>query len=234
MTKVGMEKPIIFSGPMVRAILEGRKTMTRRIIKLPTKGMYEHPQMGGWEATTVGGGGCFTIAKDGSKRAVPEQVAIWHRTRGTCIAMSYQPGMRLWVRESCHRGLPGGLHYYSADGSRVNGGSLPDKPSIVSIFMPRWASRIALEVTAVKVERLQDISEEDAKAEGAPFACELCGNDLDSEEGAEVHAACDDPDTEHGSHKEGFRRLWDSINLARAPWNANPWVVAVTFDRDPP
>jgi hypothetical protein len=108
----------------------------------------------------------------------------------------------------------------------------PDSPCTwtPSIHMPRWASRITLRITDVRVERLQDISEEDAKAEGAAFTCDQCGNNLDLDDGAEVHAACDRESDDGASHKIGYKRLWESINGKRAPWAANPWVFALTFE----
>jgi hypothetical protein len=133
-----------------------------------------------------------------------------------------QPGDRLWVREAWSRDEEDGALFYRAD---VGTGNEADdwqrniyegasgyrwKPSI---FMPRWASRILLEVTAVRVERLQDISEADAIAEGAPWA------------------ACGAP--QEGSHKAGFAQLWESINGPNS-WDANPWVWVIEFKRVTP
>jgi hypothetical protein len=84
-----------------------------------------------------------------------------------------------------------------------------------SIYMPRWASRITLHVTDVKIERVQDISEADAKAEGA--VCTTCANAVAPKDG-------------FPSYRSGFGILWDSINAGRGyGWKANPWVIAITF-----
>lgn len=86
--------------------------------------------------------------------------------------------------------------------------------------MPRWASRITLEITDVRVEQLHDISEEDAKAEGAWGGCTVCG---DSESGDCI---------EHTpSYIDGFAHMWESINGKKHPWASNPWVWCIEFKR---
>jgi hypothetical protein len=231
--------PIIFSRPMVRALLEGRKTQTRRIIKLPTKGEYVRPDMGGWEPTTVGGGKSFVVRRDGSRAPAPEMVAIWNQTTGTCIAMNYQPGDRLWVRENfAYVGStdPGFLTYgatYPDDLAKYGCENVPAtlkeagykwKPSI---HMPREASRLTLPVDAVKVERIQDISDEDAIAEGV-----LAWRDSWTEKQAAemflrgMEAAVE---TKEGTVAQRlFYLLWTGIN-GRESWTKNPFVVAPSF-----
>ena len=202
------DRPILFSAPMVRAILREieapgtGKTKTRRVLKLPTKGIYEHPKMGGWAACTVGGKGCY-LDPDMTIPA-PERACISHQTTGTTILPPYDPGDRLWVREA-FRGDQGydaypprewshwPVHHEADEYGGVDNGRL--RPGI---HMPRWASRLTLHVTDVRVQRLQGISDADARAEGVESASE-------------------------------FRDLWDSLNAERAPWVSNPWVVAVTF-----
>ena len=124
------DHPIIFSGPMVRSLLDGRKTQTRRVLK---------PQPQG------------------------EQPKNW--TRANDKAVRYAPGDRLYVREAINKvSTPGDVVYradFEAGGN--DGAGLGWRPSI---HMPRWASRLTLTVTDVRVQRLQDISEEDARAEG--------------------------------------------------------------------
>jgi hypothetical protein len=212
------DKPILFSGPMVRAILEGRKTQTRRVLNLPKKSfsggpIYEHPKMGGWEPTILGGGGCFRFGKSGEKIPAPETVGIWHQTTGVAVQIPIQPRDRLWLRETWKLGLSD--HQcagYQADMQYQCGKPIHDGPHRwrPSMFMPRWASRITLLVTDVRVQRLQDISEEDAKAEG------IFATDFWREE--HPPSIC-------------FSVLWDSINAKRpgCSWADNPWVAAITF-----
>jgi hypothetical protein len=181
-------KGIIFSAPMVRALLEGRKTQTRRLLKLPTKThsgglIYERKDMGGWEPTINGGGGCFTIGKNGEHVPAPETVGIWHRTCGVCMDAPYQIGDRLYVRESMkadrmmnlltgERTTNAIVAYYSVDDAEVvnvhefNIAWQWKNAALPSIHMPRWASRLWLLVTDVRVQRVQETSEEDALAEG--------------------------------------------------------------------
>lgn len=241
------ERPILFAGPMVRAILDGRKTQTRRIISLPTKThsggpIYERPDMGGWETTTIGGGGVFRLGRDGERIPVPEEPAIWHRTTGACMAMPWKVGDRAWVRESghllreaySHEPGVGDLYrdagfQHSADGAIVPARSY-DTPieewigdcarvAKPSIHMPRWASRITLEIIDVRVQRLQDISEEDAVAEGITW-------DPDNE-GWQV----EDCTFFHGRDPtRSFEQLWTSIHGPGA-WDANLWVAALSFRR---
>lgn len=204
-----MERPILFSGPMVRAILAGTKTQTRRVVK-PQPELYQgHLHL---DDQTVS-----MRWKD--KIATPLAVAP------RCLAKfcSYgAPGDRLWVRETWKpwpntagpelRGPDGMGAIYAATWDKSGGHGW--KPSI---HMPRWASRVALEVTGVRVERVQDISEADAKAEGAPVG-EWFKDDLDG--GRLVKA----------DRRLGFRVLWDSINAKRGyGWEVSPWVWVVEF-----
>lgn len=227
--------PIIFSRPMVRALLEGRKTQTRRIIKLPTKGEYVRPDMGGWAATTVGGGNSFVVRRDGTREPARETVAIWNQTTGTCIAMNYHPGDRLWVREAVARidnSEFGEASYwqYRAD---TNGTDFagdwppetkddPERPRWKpSIHMPREASRMTLPIDTVKVERLQDISDDDCIAEGV---CAFTSGST-SMFGIKVEGGYEHPGL---TPRETFMNLWCAINGPSA-WNDNPFVVAPTF-----
>lgn len=241
------DRPILFSAPMIRALLDGRKTQTRRILKLPTKGQYIHPQKGGWEATTVGGGAAFTIERDGTRKPAPEMAAIWHRTTGKTITTRWQKGDRLWVREtawydaSVCGGLSGLRCFFEGRLVRHQGGTEGQSPFENSaevlgiedchimkrpgIHMPRWASRLTLTVTDVRVQRLQEISPQDAIAEGIESISDNAGNGpayrdylLRKDERSEWYA---DPVNSYCS-------LWGLINGA-ASWPANPWVVALTF-----
>lgn len=184
------DKPIIFSAPMVRAILDGRKTQTRRVLKPPFEGAdLECNGAGQW------------IWWDKSKGE-----PSFNRAR-----IPYAIGDRLWCRETfalTQHGKP----VYRADARDQSGarwssitpgdpdGEVKWKPSI---HMPRWASRLTLTVTDVRIERVQDVSEHDAKAEG-----------FDG----------------HPDPVGALFLLWDSLNAARGyGWEANPWVVALTF-----
>ena len=200
------ERPIIFSGDMVRAILAGRKTMTRRVVKMAT-----HPQ---------------------AERVQHFEGLRWDWLRYDGLRLSTfkcpfgKTGDRLWVRETfrlsdpndcacyepcrCRSGQP----MYRADG-HYHDMEYKWKPSI---YMPRWSSRITLEVTGVRVERLQDISEEDAQAEGAPLELGVLERTI---LGAKAR------------YRSGFVRLWESIN-GPGSWDANPWVWCISFKRVTP
>lgn len=203
---MGKDKPIMFSGSMVRAILDGRKTQTRRVIK---------PQPVGSPAGLgcIGGRGIGHIFES-------------EHTGGQIVRCPYgEPGDRLWVRETW-ADEPGGpddypITVYAADMAARHHNDVAHGPIFYlrsdykpkrwrpSIYMPWWASRITLEVTGVRAERLRDISEADARAEGTTT------NEIDL------------------THRESFQTLWDSINAKRGfGWEANPWVWAVEFKRD--
>ena len=140
-----------------------------------------------------------------------------------------QPGDQLWVRESWAYhpdGKDKEILYRATDsGWDDNNTGLRWKPSI---HMPRWASRIQLEVTDVRVERVQEISEEDAKAEGiSDGGCLNCGNSSDPEA-----CGCDYPKPDF---RDSFANLWDSINAKRGySWESNPYVWVVEFERVTP
>jgi len=218
---------------MVRALLEGRKTQTRRTIKLPTKGQYINPKMGGWAPSTVGGGASFTIGRDGSRQPAPEKVCIWHQTTGTTMVTRWQKGDRLWVRETfCYGPVDDDPIYYRAtdkvqaivdgDGFAVRNKDGSEKsPWRPGIHMPRWASRLTLTVTDVRVQRLQEISEADCLAEGIPPITD------------ETYWAPPTPANPNllAIYRGAYMKLWDDIN-GRGAAEVNPWIVAVTFTVD--
>ena len=209
------EKPILFSAPMVRAILDGSKSQTRRVVKLKSH---------------------HTIEERDDGKPWPWMYDS-DRDADHWLPCPYgQPGDRLWVRESFCEALSNYEEereqttvYYRADGQEVvvddgdgyaetnKDGTLksPWKPSI---HMPRWASRITLEITDIRVERLQDISEEDAQAEGAPLELGVLERTI---LGAKAR------------YRSGFVRLWESIN-GPGSWDANPWVWCISFKRVTP
>ncbi len=198
------EKPILFSAPMVRALLAGAKTQTRRIVKPQPRGTVWHDQDNQqWLVAGYGERGDDLL----------------HCPYG-------RPGDRLWARESWRAPLayeltpprdipPGTPIAYQADGAgtlpHINAGKL--RPGM---FMPRWASRTILDVTAVRVERLQDISREDALAEGIVIQPDGGYGLADT---SHYHAT--DP-------RQSYFSLWETINGPGSVM-ANPWVWAVTF-----
>lgn len=223
------DRPILFSAPMVRALLAGTKTMTRRIVKPQPRQNGE-----GINAMFFWKDGIFAL-----NRYPANSTMLEHCPYG-------QPGDRLWVREThmleSNYGLDNEANYPPPfkDGRPIKRESSPDwgewwtqahyaatdpKPELCkasdddrmagwrpSIHMPRWASRITLEITGVRVERLNDISEEDCQAEG-------CQHD------AVVNIRDGKP-----TLRVKYRDLWESINGAGS-WAANPWVWVVEFKR---
>lgn len=202
------DRPILFSASMVRALMDGRKTQTRRIIKpQPPADVVRHC----WYDAPIYG---FTADE------VPSN--SWHTARLAAVS-----GDRLWVRES-HAIVPRTAYrmsdgvqqtlrpednhdaaIYAAEWDRSKPGQW--RPSI---HMPRWASRLTLTVTDVRVERLQDISEDDAAAEGWPAPEDRAKTGI-----AEIRDA----------YPIGwYAWLWDSIN-GRGAWDKNPWVAAYSF-----
>ena len=231
------ERPILFSTPMVRAILDGRKTQTRRIIK---------PQPYVLNSTSAELNQLF---KDGlMHRACPYGKIgdlLWVRETWADLTEGYGTP---WERFN----LKPPFIWYKADGDQPdigNGASQLEswKPSI---FMPRWASRITLRITNVRVERLQDISEMDAIAEGvAPLFTEeeiARRPELNSCKGAyrnylwhgligktitgKQSDAWECQYSGYDNAKNSFSSLWESIN-GSGSWEATPWVWVVEFER---
>lgn len=212
------ERPILFSGPMVLALLAGRKTQTRRVVRRDFQWL---PHLD--KITRLEGIEPFAImTNDGT--GLPLMVPCPYG----------YPGDRLWVRETFDS-PPGSEDrsevLYRADVTpeqdRQHAENCRRSPALFgpgkwrpSIFMPRWASRITLEVTSVRVERLQDISDDDVRAEGVPEHHEFC-NDA---RGCSTEYACD-------LLQDRFAALWDKINGKRANWSSNPWLWVVTFKR---
>lgn len=207
------ERGILFSAPMVRALLDGSKTQTRRVAKVPvdaTDVRYWAPPSGrsqrGWADP-----GLNYWTPDANGATVSNHL-------GRCP--HGQPGDRLWVREAWRSTGDGGrcndmpprdmqphAVWYEAEGAPPAdecAGKL--RPGM---FMPRWATRITLEITGVRVERLQDISSEDAEQEGVK---------------------CDMSPRGFVDHYQG---LWERIN-GPGSWNANPWVWVVEFKKATP
>lgn len=176
------ERPIIFSAPMVRAILAGQKTQTRR----EAKGLIGFTAIGQPVTVSRDGFPCEYICPYG------------------------KPGDRLWVREAwaaphAHDHL---VPRWIPRDARIHYAATEDRGGLIwrsPIFMPRWASRITLEITGIRVERLQDISAVDCWAEGIGHSPDV------------------DP-------RHEYTELWESLNGAGS-WAANPWVWALAFRR---
>ncbi|HDR8924547.1 TPA: hypothetical protein QDB26_001006 [Burkholderia vietnamiensis] len=229
------DRPILFSGPMVRAILEGRKTQTRRIVK------------------PAGAHHIFQFRGREEARGTDEPTGEWAWCRAEHVISEHircpygKPGDRLWVREAFRltsdfdgdsptrvgeRCLDAGYRApwapvrYEVDGAERDwrwvgtppGHKVTAGRARASMHMPRWASRITLEITGVRAERLQSISESDARAEGVTI------------EDHHMRGYC------AGAFRppsiRAFHDLWDSLNAARGHgWDANPWVWVVEFRR---
>ena len=190
------ERPILFSAPMVRAILAGTKCQTRRVVK-PRK----DPDYG-----------C---------ELSPGEIAGDEHIARLCPYGA--PGDRLWVRET-HMDL-GGCYLYRADdrAEAERAAVAPGQGWRPSIHMPRTLSRITLEITAVRVERLQDISEADVMAEGVRrYEAGSLGMQWDN--------GIKSITTRGNPAQASYRWLWESINGAGS-WDANPWVWVVAFKR---
>lgn len=235
------ERPILFSGPMIRAILEDRKTVTRRVISPPP---YQ-----------VHGSDLWFIKRRDLAFGLPDGTELCTQALALWSVCPYgKSGTHLWVRESFRLAWTPckghGIEYLADESYRwQDAGEItipfgdwdklyrlppphycdnnPPRKKRPGIFMPRWASRIDLEVCSVSVERLQDISLEDARAEGIPQtygeALPL-GLATQSEPGYEW---------DNRTSVENFARLWNSINGKRAgcDWSANPHVWRVEFRR---
>lgn len=223
------ERPILFSAPMIRAILEGRKTQTRRIAPINKLEIRQHDFGGTLVGSYITWSVCFSkpikgtigshsggrFSEDNARRIIASEFCPYGK-----------PGDRLWVRET-HAIVPR-TAYAQSDGvqqalrpdddhdaaiyregfDRSNGG-IRWRPSI---HMPRWANRITLEITGVRVERLQDITPADC-------VCEGYKSDLSKRYAQEEIRALD-----------WYRDLWEAIN-GPGSWEANPWVWVIEFER---
>lgn len=208
------DRPILFNAPMVRALLAGAKTQTRRIVKPQPPVVTDHQSVATPDA--------FVCPEKHTWWSGNYTQVIYHAAR----CPYGQPGDRLWVKEKTHRrpmlnfltGEPLDEKYdggaYSADYADM---LTPEEFDIAwwysrstcpSIHMPRVFSRITLEITEVRIERLQDISRGDAMEEGCPFPNMAAGPDP----------------------RQWYAELWDSIN-GPGSWEVNPWVWVVAFKR---
>ena len=226
------ERPIIFSGEMVKAILDGKKTMTRRVVKSNFINHYKHAHI---------------IRQSTDKKR--EGKAYFYDTPVGSMVLSSQlvnnpygkVGDRLWVRETHH--VIGGIADYEIEEIKQG---LQDIKNFVSykadgygnpcdggwtspMFMPRFASRILLEITDIRVEHLQDISEADAMKEGVKswkVNCSHNGLKTVYKDYSDIH---NDVIT-YNNPIASFKTLWDTLNAKKGyPWSSNPWVWVVEF-----
>ncbi|WP_448952190.1 hypothetical protein [Labrys neptuniae] len=231
------DRPILFSGAMIRALLAGTKTQTRRLI---------HARASTWKPSLFDGTWSDSYVLDPGNQSWRDDAYPW------------RVGDRLWVRERglesvkaplfrmfAHAATPGRF-WVDSDGGRHGagyGGDITfeklsrsrDWKVRPSIHMPRWASRLTLIVTGVKVERLQDISEDDAIAEGVIEEYGVIGSHCAGGRHHEVNGyryyyagqEAGEEGTEDAA--SAYALLWDRIN-GSGSWDANPWVVAISFD----
>lgn len=188
------ERPILFNGEMVKAILDGRKTQTRRVIKPQPDHFGKEDGEDSWHWN-----GWRWQDKPGIPLKGPDE-----------DCPHGQPGERLWVRETWaqHPEVPGEWMYRADRGGDYQGAAQGLFKWSLSIHMPRCVSRITLEIESVCVERVQEITPDDCRAEGMPAD----NNDIGA--------------------RYCFGQLWNSINEKRGHgWEVNPWVWVITFRR---
>lgn len=204
------ERPILFSGSMVRAILSGDKTQTRRVV--------------GHDAFAICSDDEWSARKAHPDMPNPKFKFFDKAGRAFALKCPYgEPGDRLWVRETFAHFFAGQSPeacMYLADAGTNRFMTAKDETDAKekwtgfwkpSIHMPRWASRITLEITGVRVERLEVMSRKDAIAEG-----------MDNK----------GPLNDYGTgaiERDSFAKLWDSINAKKHPWSSNPWVWVIEF-----
>jgi hypothetical protein len=243
------ERPIIFSGESVRAILDGRKSMTRRVLKIqpPTQWDEVKPIYGSNGAGIIAWDfysslnrydhgylkDSFPYGHIGDRFWVREtwKPGAW-RNDGR-VAIDYQASPELthtpWVSigEQAIQFIPKWLDEVAKSGLEPNSDGRYEWESGKSplkwkspIFMPRWASRIILEITDIRVEQLQDITEEDARAEGViDGGCLNCGE--------HEPCGCGNPMPDA---RDAYVSIWNTLNAKRGyPWESNPWVWAISF-----
>lgn len=196
-------KPILFNGDMVRALLDGRKTQTRRVIK-------PQPTVADGRTELRGSRGRSSNVPTGQEQSF-DWMALWEK------------GDLLWVRETfASRYFDDGDHGYRADWNVST--IVPEPKWTPSIHMPRTASRLTLRIKDVRVERVQDISENDALAEG------VFTGPPDDDGWVSLSHKPGGGKYSDGEAKHAFRSLWRSVNKPGRGWESNPWVWVVEFE----
>lgn len=201
-------KPVLFNTEMVRAILDGKKSCTRRLVKPQPDEKHTYPLGFVTDSTEKKNVGCFGFGIDEYSGSVQYAKQL------------YQPGDILYVRETWGEGYEEGTYIYKADDKLANLPSFSESSKLIyhpSIHMPKEAARIWLRVTNVRVERLNEITDKDAEREGTqpdyPF----------------------DYDVDKWPNLEHFKKIWNSTikksDLDRYGWDASPWVWVVEFER---
>lgn len=219
-----VDKPMLFSAPMVRALLEGRKTQTRRLIKWQGPKGYPHSFEHAIVDNPAGVQRLLVPFKHPDEADLPWGENGYHRHYGPA-----DPGDRIWVKETwSHSGtavwsisqarmaVGNGRVIYRAD----NDSEFPYAKYWPSIFLPKEFSRLTLHVTGVKIERLQSISEDDAVAEGIS---------VDRGGFKDRPLYCVEGLPSRSSAVDAYEQLWRQIN-GGGSWDKNPWVVAITFE----
>ena len=242
------EKPILMSAPMVRAILDGRKTMTRRVVSLNNSDRQASPKKFPYDLSRAWKDTGFPQAYDGRTYEYlhvpfchPEEG--WEEVQGNDTVerwyCKWEPGVRLWVREAFD--WVAGTESIQRVGNelttrrfektifKADGGKPITRKWTPSIHMPRWASRITLEITGVRVERLNDITRLDCVAEGWPHDNDPAHHPLQIEQ---AKAGMGDEVIDDAAIC-WFADLWDSINGNRpgCAWNDSPWCWVIAFNR---
>ena len=272
MTTTTKEHGMLFSGHLVRAILDGRKTQTRRPVNLKHVLDAEQKRIGFQQCDDPAKFRRIMLDKGVPRLTIPtrhpdDAAWAWEDCGGECLYSPWSVGDRIWVRETwvelLHTSpatdspllcagdklIEHATHYTDANGNlrwRYDGrvisyratsdvefcdgdgfvGEDADQNDMPrwrpSIHMPRWASRITLEITDVRVQRVQEISEDDAMAEGVSGGCLNCGM-----EPCETTCRGHEP-----NYRDSFVWTWNSIYAKSGlGWEANPWVWALSFRR---
>lgn len=257
------ERPIMFSGPMVRAILRGEKTCTRRVVKAEHCPIRTEPfnspnvtlvdengVVREWLYFTPPTSGLINLVRPGCRHEKPTKARVrravercsdskWSQSEASGLCPYGIRGDRLWVRETWQTcttpdDRDRSQVVYAADHNDARPGFAEDDWSWrPSIFMPRWAARIELQITSVTMERLHAISADDIVAEGVRVPVDRDGHALVRVGGANSPLEFLDPTkprTAEDHLRAEWAALWCEIN-GRASWDANPWVWVVRFER---